>query len=461
VLRDADGSEVPYEIVNQDTGYGIAYTRYGYPAQSRVERFEVRVLLASLPALGLRDLQVVRTGTFPVYESPASLQTEEQAIENTFLRVEAKADGSFYVTDKQTGYTYGPLGYFEDGADAGDAYNYSPPPEDQLLDSREAEYISVAVVPGIYRIGLQVSGTWSLPAGLTEDLKHRSSETRLLSFSTEASLDLFSRAVTFETTIDNEACDHRLRVLFETGRQTNQHHADNAFAILSREQQHYDPSDFAIEVPAAVAPMHRFVTVEDEEAGATILADGLPEYELKYNSGGVLALTLLRCVGELGRDGLMMRPGGQGGWRNATPEAQCLGQHPFRYAFLPHPAGWEQQVGLIQESAETFLLPVQAQPGKTDSIQADRSFLQIEPSVLVLSAFKEAAQGDGLILRVYNPTPRTIEGKIWFADIPTEVQRVNLEEKPGIPQILQEHDLYDTWAPFSIHTYRLHNAATR
>ncbi len=171
--------------------------------------------------------------------------------------------------------------------------------------------------------------------------------------------------------MDNTVRDHRLRVVFETGRATNHHHADNAFAVLSREQHAYDPADFEIEVPAAVAPMHRFVTVEDDAAGATLLADGLPEYELKHDSGGVLALTLLRCVGELGRDELLMRPGGQGGWRNATPEAQCLGEHRFRYAFLPHAARWAEQLPLIHEASEAFVLPIAQQAGKQSAARPD------------------------------------------------------------------------------------------
>ncbi|HYE57299.1 MAG TPA: glycoside hydrolase family 38 C-terminal domain-containing protein, partial [Rhodothermales bacterium] len=334
-----------------------------------------------------------------------------------------------------------------------DLYNYSPPAHDDVLVSTQALDLAVEAEPSGLAASLQLSGSWFLPEGLDGDRRSR----RLVPtpFTTTALLGPHDRFVRFETTIDNRTRDHRLRVRVETGRQTNTHYADSAFAVLSREQQAYDPADFSIEVPAAVAPMQRFVTVEDAEAGATLLSIGLPEYELVHDSGGRLCLTLLRCVGELAKEGLRMRPGGRSGWVFETPEGQCPGPHAFRWAFLPHGSGWSGEIGRIHEAAEAFLVPPVVHAGQGEAAGADRPVLALDPPALVLSAFKAADDGDGLVVRVYNPTPAPVTGTLRFFDGVEAVHRAGLDETPGAALSLDEGGvLRDTWPPFRIHTYR-------
>ncbi len=325
-----------------------------------------------------------------------------------------------------------------------------------MLRSIDGARIEVEPVAGRYRALLRVRGVWELPAGLSDDLQRRSDNTEPLSFTITAHLTPFSRHVEFEATVDNTVRDHRLRVLFATGRRTNAHHAESAFAVVSREQRAYDPADFHIEVPAAVAPMQGFVTVEDDRAGVTLFSHGLPEYELKHDSNGILALTLLRCVGQLSQGPLLMRPGGRAGWYNETPDAQCQGTHTFRFGFLPHPTGWAAQCARIRRTAESFLLPIRVHAGKKyDSPAPDTAALHVEPESLALSAFKEAEDGGDVVVRIFNPTPQTIEGRITLGFAPAELRRADLEESAGERLSVRGNALHDRWPPFRIHTYRL------
>ena len=75
--------------------------------------------------------------------------------------------------------------------------------------------------------------------------------------------------------------------------------------------------------------------------------------------------------------------------------------------------------------------------------------------VILILALKEAEDGDGVVLRVVNPTPEAIDGRLVFADVPTRVVRADLEERDGAPLSLTGATLHDTWPPFRIHTYRL------
>lgn len=45
-------------------------------------------------------------------------------MENAFLKVEILKDGTYTLTEKNSGRTYGPLGYFEDTGDIGNEYLY-------------------------------------------------------------------------------------------------------------------------------------------------------------------------------------------------------------------------------------------------------------------------------------------------------------------------------------------------
>jgi len=426
-LLDANGDVIPFEILDRNIDFGISYNRFDYPAQSLVERFRVRFKSGDVPALGLKAITVARTSSF---DEPAKAlqQPDGHKITNSLVTLEAAADGSFTLTDHANGIVYGPLGYFEDNGDAGDEYNWSPPMKgDKIYDSRNTENIRIEVIEGGLRQGIKVSGNWTLPAGITEDEFHRTDETGSLIFETTAWLTEGERMIRFETTVDNQVKDHRFRTVFQTGAETNTHWADVQFGVIEREQQSWNTEDFKIEVPASVTPMQRFVCVEDETKKATLITNGMPEYELRYNSKGTLLLTLLRCVGELGRGEIVMRPGGRGGWKNSTPDAQCQGRHTFTYAFMPRVNSWSDDMDAINRGAESVLLPMRSYRRKihVDGINAG---FEISNPAIVLSAFKLSEDKKGTIVRMYNPSNKPQSAKFTWART-GKVYECNLEEQ--------------------------------
>lgn len=452
-LVDEQGREIPYEIIDRSTDFGIAYHRFDYPSQTLVERFRVRFASGRVPAMGFSTLQIVRTDQPKALTAPAPVSANR--ITNELISVEVNPDGSFMVTDHTTGQSYGPLGYFEDNGDAGDEYNWSPPIKgDTIYDSRTSAKVSHRIIEGVYRRGITVSGTWELPEGVTTDEMHRTEARKTLHFETTAWLQTGERFVHFETKVDNTVKDHRFRAVFQTGANTNTHWADVQFGVIPREQQHYETADFSIEVPSAVAPMQRFVCVEDAHKKVSLIADGLPEYELRYNSQGTLLLTLLRCVAELGRGEIVMRPGGRGGWKNSTPDAQCQGMHRFDYVFMPRSASWSQEIAAINTVAETVLLPLRSYRLKTEEISANVGYLKTSNPAIVLSALKNAEDGRGVIMRWFNPSDQAQSAQI---SLPAkhDVFTTNLEEREPKALATQVNTLSLELAPYSIQTYLL------
>jgi mannosylglycerate hydrolase len=111
-------------------------------------------------------------------------------------------------------------------------------------------------------------------------------------------------------------------------------YADSQFCVVRRVHKKYNWDDYPYEKPLNLEVLQRFVCVQDAEKGIAIFTKGIPEYELSLEKPGRLALTLLRGVGQLSESNLKTRPGGDAGWKNETPEAQCLGVHEFEYGIL-------------------------------------------------------------------------------------------------------------------------------
>jgi alpha-mannosidase len=109
-------------------------------------------------------------------------------------------------------------------------------------------------------------------------------------------------------------------------------------------------------------------------------------------------LTLLRCVGVISQpEGAIATRPHTAGPNLATPEGQCLGRQECEYALLPH-GGELDDVALLRAAQDyryRFLVagtPVHLDP--PIALHGD----------VVFSCLKGAEDGDGLILRCFNPS---------------------------------------------------------
>ena len=426
-LLDASGAEVPFQLIRRGEGFDITYSHYNYPRQTFADRFSILVDARDVPPLGFRGFRIEKRKKLSA--AAPQVKAGKSFIENRFLRVTVSSGGALTLHDKSGGRTYTGLNVFEDSGDVGDEYNYSYPPRDVVVRSGRTFARVTVLERGPLRAALRVQVTLRLPASAAPDRKSRSGRTVALTVTTRISLGAGSRFVECETTVDNRALDHRLRVLFPAGTRTDRVRADSQFCILERVQRKYDVRSFAIEHPAQVAPMQRFVTVSGKDRSLTLLAYGLPEYELKLDGKGTLALTLLRCVGKLAADDLITRPGGKAGWDNDTPDAQCQGIHVFRYALLPHGPGEPDWGEFVTRESERFHLPMLPLRRKNSApLPLESSLLGLEGGPLVLSALKESEDGSGIIVRVYNPGPAGVEGVLRCARPVKKALIVNLNE---------------------------------
>jgi alpha-mannosidase len=338
------------------------------------------------------------------------IQYPTPCIENEFFVVEADpTDGTFSITDKATGFALRGLNRFVDGGDRGDEYNYCRPEDDLVINNPATTPTINLIEAGPAQQTLEIEMTYRLPASLAEDRSRRSEETVEMPIRTRVSLYPGVRRIDFTTTVENRARDHRLRVHFPVPIQTDCSHADGHFDVVQRSLDlPQDTADW-VEQPVPTHPQRTFVDVNDGERGLMVINKGLPEYEVLRAAGVEVALTLLRCVGWLSRDDLHSRRG-HAGPAIETPGAQCLGEHTFEYAIVPHSGSWE--AGFAQAHAFNTPLRAVATGIHAGKLPPQLSFVQIEPPSLVISAIKQAEHSDGLIVRFYNIADKEVAGRL-------------------------------------------------
>lgn len=395
-LLDEQGEEVTYQILKREEAFGLIPSRTAYPRQLLVERFTCLVSVHLRPC-GFTSIAVERADSFQFFESP--IICSENSLRDENLRVAVEPDGT--ISMERDGHAFTGLNCFEDGGDVGDEYSWCFPENDRIIRSSDYAASVKLIERGPLRAKLLVTTRIEIPVSASDDLKSRSDTTDTMEIQTAISITAHSPRVDVRTELHNTTRDHRLRVLFPTGLRTNISHADAQFAIVRREHRAFDWDEFDIEKPLNLEVMQRFVTVQDEQKAFTLMSRGLPEYELATDGSGLLALTLLRCVGELSRSNLATRPGGDAGWKNSTPEAQCIGQHVFEYGLLLHSA--TQTFEEVLQEARSYHTRVTVLARKARAEMKSSRF-QLDAARAELTCLKEAEDGSGVIIRLCNPT---------------------------------------------------------
>jgi mannosylglycerate hydrolase len=427
-LSDGHGNLAPYQIVRRDE-----------------RKADLYLYVSDVPSLGYKTYYVKAGALTPAPAPKVWAAVESRTLENEFLHITINDDGSFNVTDKQTGQTHTNLGYFEDGGDAGDTYDYSWPLQDTRITSlgQKAEITLREAGPLLARFRVEL--TLQLPESLRADRQGRSTTTRACPIVSYITLTAGAHRVEIETRLQNVVKDHRLRVLFPSGIHADYCYAEEPFDIArmpvrdaTAEQQVSEQVKKLLlagryTVPVNTHPFQNFVDYSDGERGLAVICRRGTEFEI-LPENGTIALTLLRGVGWLTRYDLQTRIGDVGP-HIFTPEAQCLGAHFFRYAVYPHSQNWpEDNAHLEAFSHNLGLRAVQSHdPGK---LPDEFTFLQLATRDAInafrLTSLKRAEAGDGVIVRFYNTLEKATSGELqswWLGPAGTVQTNLNEEEQ--------------------------------
>lgn len=369
------------------------------------------VRLPEIGGLGWTLLEPVSARDVP---GPVA-RADGHVLENGILRAEVGVDGRVTLTRTADGFRYEGLLGIEEGGDAGDEYNYSPPERDVVVTEASAPVVIDEVSAGPVEATLAFTRTYRVPAGLTS--KGRTRRTIPMQVRTEISLRAGEPFLRARIDIENGATDHRVRVLAPLPFASEHSWADGAFDVARREL-HAEGGDHEIGLPTF--PSRRWVDVGDGSNGLAVFHRGTPEYEVL--DGRTLAVTLLRCVGWLSRQGMAYRAGPAGPMLQ-TPGAQMVGEHRLELALYPHAGTWSEAG--VHEAAEAFAHPAVATVVRAHAgdLPAEAGGLRIDPPSVQLSAL--VREEGALTCRVYNASSKPVRARLTFGPA-LEPQRASL-----------------------------------
>ena len=441
VLRDDTGQEIPYTVLRKSDKRETEVLR-----GRDVREFEVQFTAQDVPSMGYRTLFV--TEGKPSRPGKPCFKASTSSFENEFYRLEIGANGTLRLRDKRNRVTYRDLLLFEDVADAGDEYNFSPVRGSKPITTAGAKARVAVQTKGrdfvTYVVGLRLR----VPERLSSDRKKRSLSMVTLQMESAITCHSGSPRVDVVTRVANVARDHRLRVLFPTTIDTTNVDVDEHFDVVRRSVKLPAPKDGL--PPYPTQHQKAFVDLTDGRRGLAILNKGLPEFEVVHKRGrNTVALTLLRCVGWLSRGDFLTRKGNAGPEIEAA-EGQCLGTYRFEYSIMPHAGNWQK--GRVMQEAHALNAPLQLaradispsclapSPGRRAAkrgfevrpkatLPPALSVVKVRPDHIVVSALKKGRDRRGLILRVYNPARRTARVRIGMYRPIKRANLINLNEE--------------------------------
>ena len=355
---------------------------------------------------------------------------QDGVLENDFIKVKINPNGTFNLTDKAGKTTISGLHYFTDNGSLGNTHLYKTPLRDFTVTSLGSQAKITLVENNKLRGSWKVELEITIPAGADLFGRNRSSEMVSLPITYWITLSRGSNQLKIKTKFNNQARDHRLRVMFPTDIKTDYVHVHTPFDVIKRDVR-WDVTGENHEGNYPFKPMMNFVDLTDGKRGFSFISKGLREYEVIDDPQRTLAITLMRAhrAYMLANRSLM------------TPEEyeRNTGQHSIgklemEYAIMVHPGDWQK--GNVMNHAYEFNTPwriIQGVPKKGELPVSD-SLISIQPDKSIhLSAFYKS--DDGYIIRLWNSTDKNVEALIKTKFKISSIEKVRMDESKVIENI--------------------------
>ena len=235
--------------------------------------------------------------------------------------------------------------------------------------------------------------------------------------------------IDFENTVDWRQNNVLLRVNFPVEVNTTKAAFEIQFGNLERETTDNTSWDSAkFEVCG-----HKWADLSENALGISLLNDCKYGYSAK---GGNLGLTLIKS----------------GSYPNADAD---IGIHRFTYAVYPHAGRW-QDARTVQ-MAYDLNVPLRTAVCRTPGGTAAREFSMVRPSCenCFVEMIKEAEDGNGFILRVYENKNSRTDASIQLGFAPKKVTECGLMENDLAELKHEKNQFRFLLAPYEIKTFRI------
>lgn len=412
-LTDEQQQNVKFQVLEQVV-VDMATLRHDTTMMKSDLYYQTTIAIpVTIPATGWTGFKVTEVA------GQLSKPVTTNMIENAFYQVSVNASGISLI-DKATQVTYANFISIEDGGDEGDTYDYSPAYQDWLikLDFKAAK---IKGFQGDFVSKLILTGIWQVPS----DLKKRAQQISdvEIPYTLTLTLQRDNRTLGIVLDIDNQAKDHRLRLVVQTNVQATASYADTPFGYIKRPVIDPHLANWREigyhEEPTALRPMLHFANIHDQSHSWSFLGLGEKDFQVVGKKFDQLAITLFRSVGFLGRPDLLRRPSDASGLQTKyvpTPDSQLQGPMSFSGGicldteFDPVVLQRRHQILSVgtmayqNQSLNRFTSPIQYFQINANSTELEHvPLMQLSAPNLVVSATTTTPDQTGLVIRVYNP----------------------------------------------------------
>lgn len=401
-LLDENKNNVDFEIVKKeivDAGL-IDRQIVHYGNYNPFVKYMIQ-LHSDIPSMGYMTYFIVENDSLPEEN-----KHEIEKIENKFYEIDFNENGTIDIFDKIRKIKYTEVLKLEDGSDDGDGYDYSPLENDFIITSENVK-ADVYVSKEGYKSVACISYKLDCPKDLESRKQHKLDSSIDVKFDIELFDD--SPFIKINTTVDNKAKDHRVRLLIPCKINGKNSVSDNQFGMIKRpvvdEAIKVWEKDNWTERPDAIYPMLSYASIEDSHIAA--ITNSVREYEIIGDEYNQLAITLFRCTGYLGKEDLLRRPGRPSGIKMETPDQQLLKTMQFEISLATY-GNSEELAGLAKECLTPITtynkMPYNAMKmNDVDfTVPYKYSLFKQENNKLTLSTVKKAEKEKGLVLRFFN-----------------------------------------------------------
>jgi len=431
VIKDENGNEVPMQLINSESEKPLLEQLIDRPMYFEMKRYRALLSLKDIPAFGLKTYKIVpkkKSGKAKL-NSKTEVSSRKRTLENEFYKIKIHKNGTFDVTDKINGEKFKNLGYFYDEGEEGNAWVHKPlDPVITTLDSRPDI--------GIYSSGdlsssFLISHRIKLPVRRETDFqKNRSTSTKKgnrVKHRIDLIIELMTNSpcVNLFVSFNNMVPNHRLRIMFPTKLDAKYSYAEGGFDVVRRSIDRPDTKEW-VEQPQYDYPFNHFVDIENDNYGIAVFGNGLKEYEVLNDKDRTLAITLLKAFP------YKIAPSSEQDY-SYEEGSQVLWPIDFEIGLFLHS---KESINTVTDSKNIFSEALNfhnhiqlVQHGKTEGkLPLTNSFISFKTNDTKVSCLKQAEDGEGYVLRLFNPTEKKVDEVISFNIPVKKIKEVSLEE---------------------------------
>lgn len=427
VILSADNRKVPFEVVEEKNENKGSYSELNLPGNFEVITRRVNVFVENIPAFGYENF-IVANGT------GKPLEREYDFFENDYIKLEFEK-GHFRFIDKERENVYNDIVFFDDLGDTGNSYI-----SNNVKDSsyHDAEFINMQVLEDTPLVSkMLVTYRIVSPEFIADDGEIGKDVTNYIYLT--VTLKKASKHIDFDVKIENNGKNHLIRVGVDTGIINNLSYASSIYDIVER-----DRSKINTQIINATEPVNGFVYKRGNGNGIAVYTKGLYEYE---DAGdGRIYISLLRSSGLISSpksekrfwapdDNFMLGTTEVSFSISAIDENTKV--HAYENSISAQPLYWFDSVNIrmfeggradVQDSDvkelyfhkdeyEDIILPHRGQ------------LFEVNDSMCV-TAFKQAEDKSGYLLRMYNPYDCPIDD---IAVLDNDAMKINMAEDTEEP----------------------------